>query len=193
MTVSPTPGVADDDRALTWPPAPLLSGSVALRPFRDLDLGLVAELAEDPYVPLIGTVPVPFTEAAGLAYLERQHQRLADGTGYSFCVADALTDSPLGTAGLWLRDRDQGRCSVGYSVSPRARGRGVATAALAGLTPFAWTHPDLHRIELYVEPANRASVAVAERCGYQREGLLRSLMVIGGQRRDMLLYAALRP
>jgi RimJ/RimL family protein N-acetyltransferase len=180
-------------QGLTWPSDPLVSGPIALRPFRPLDLGLVAELAEDPYVPLIGTVPDTFTEAAGLAYIERQHQRLADGTGYSFCVADAATDHGLGTAGLWLRNRDEGRCSVGYSVSPRARGRGVATAALTALTAFAWTHPDLHRIELYVEPANRPSVAVAERCGYQREALLRSHMVIGEQRRDMLLYAALRP
>jgi RimJ/RimL family protein N-acetyltransferase len=189
----PTEGPADDGHPLSWPAAPPVRGPIALRPFRPLDVGLVAELAEDPYVPLIGTVPADFTEAAGLAYLERQHQRLTDGTGYSFCIADAVTDQPLGTAGLWLRDRGQGRGSVGYSVSPRARGRGVATAALSALTTFAWTHPDLHRIELYVEPANGGSVAVAERGGYQREGLLRSYLVIGGQRRDMLLYAVLRP
>ncbi|MEV0456377.1 hypothetical protein [Catellatospora methionotrophica] len=29
----------------------------------------------------------------------------------------------------------------------------------------------------------------AERAGFQREGLLRSWMELGGQRRDMLLYA----
>jgi ribosomal-protein-alanine N-acetyltransferase len=50
----------------------------------------------------------------------------------------------------------------------------------------------LHRIELYIEPWNVASVRTAERARYQREGLLRSHQEIGGRRRDMLLYAIIR-
>ena len=55
--------------ALTWPELMPQSGPIRLRPFLLGDLGLVAELSADPYVPLIGTVPAVFTEAAGLAYL----------------------------------------------------------------------------------------------------------------------------
>ena len=83
---------------LQWP----AYGSVVLRPYRNDDLGLVAELSGDPYVPLIGTVPATFTEAEGLAYLRRQHERLSDGQGYSFAVADRITDEARGGAGLWL-------------------------------------------------------------------------------------------
>jgi [ribosomal protein S5]-alanine N-acetyltransferase len=60
------------------------------------------------------------------------------------------------------------------------------------LTAFAWTIPALHRIELYIEPWNTGSVGTAERAGFEREGLLRSHQVIGGRRRDMLLYAVIR-
>ena len=63
-----------------------------LRPFAAADLNLVAELAADPYIPLIGTVPATFTAAAGQAYLERQHERLRDGLGWSFAIADRETD-----------------------------------------------------------------------------------------------------
>lgn len=178
---------------LTYPAARPTAGNVTLRAFADTDLPLVAELATDPYLPLIGTVPHPFTEADGLAFLRRQQQRLTDGTGYSFAVAELGSDRALGTAGLWLRDREYGRCSAGYTVAPSARHRGVATAALAALTGFAWTHSELHRVELYIEPWNVGSTRVAERCGYRREGLLRSHTVIGGARRDMALYAAVRP
>jgi RimJ/RimL family protein N-acetyltransferase len=38
-----------------------------------------------------------------------------------------------------------------------------------------------------------AEVRTAERAGYEREGLLRSHQEIGGRRRDMLLYAVVRP
>jgi RimJ/RimL family protein N-acetyltransferase len=78
-------------------------------------------------------------------------------------------------------------------VVPSARGRGIATAALIALTKFAWTIPGLHRVQLHIEPGNAASVRTAERAGYQREGLLRSYQAIGGERRDMLLHAAIRP
>jgi RimJ/RimL family protein N-acetyltransferase len=65
--------------------------------------------------------------------------------------------------------------------------------ALIALTSFGWTIPALHRIELYIEPWNTGSIGTAERAGYEREGLLRSHQEIGGRRRDMLLYARVRP
>lgn len=63
----------------------------------------------------------------------------------------------------------------------------------AALTSFGWTIPALHRIELYIEPWNAGSIGTAVRAGYEREGLLRSHQEIGGRRRDMLLYASVRP
>jgi RimJ/RimL family protein N-acetyltransferase len=91
-----------------------------------------------------------------------------------------------------VMDLAAGRAAAGYSVAPAHRGRGVGSSALRALTTFAWTIPRLHRIELYIEPWNTASIGVAESAGYQREGLLRSHQQIGGTRRDMLLHAAIR-
>jgi RimJ/RimL family protein N-acetyltransferase len=122
---------------LTWPEVMPQHGPIRLRPFRPSDLHLVAELASDPYVPLIGSVPAAFTEAEGLAYLERQRQRLAEGTGWSFAIAELGTDRAVGTAGLWRHEG--GRATAGYVVAPACRGRGYAKAALRALTGFAWT------------------------------------------------------
>jgi RimJ/RimL family protein N-acetyltransferase len=177
--------------ALTWPDPLPRHGPIGLRPFHRGDLQLVAELAADPYVPLIGTIPAPYSEAAGLAYLERQHQRLADGTGWSFAIAELATDRAVGGAGLWLRDDDP--ATVGYAVAASARGRGIARAALTALTEFAWTRQDLRTVELFIEPTNLASIAVAERCGYRRHELIAGHTEIGGIRRDMLRWEAIRP
>jgi [ribosomal protein S5]-alanine N-acetyltransferase len=98
----------------------------------------------------------------------------------------------VGTIGLWLRQLAEGRATAGYFVAPSARGRGIAAAALIALTSFAWTVPRLHRIELHIEPWNTGSIKTAERAGYEREGLMRSHQEIGGQRRDMLLYATIK-
>lgn len=152
---------------------------------------MVEELATDPYVPLIGSLPAGADTMAAVAWIDRQHARLAEDVGFSFCIADER-DQPLGFAGLWTRGLLGGRATAGYAVRPSAWGRGVATHALRALTAFAWTLPDLHRIELYVEPGNLASRRTAERAGYLLEGVLRRHQEIGGARRDMGLYAVVR-
>ena len=108
-------------------------------------------------------------------------------------MAEAATGSAVGGCGLWLRELAAGRASAGYSIAPSARGHGFAADALRAVTAFGWSLPGLHRIELLIEPWNTASVRTAERSGYEREGLLRSYLEIGGRRRDMLVYASIRP
>jgi ribosomal-protein-alanine N-acetyltransferase len=179
-------------QSLSWPTEPVAYGPVVLREFCAADLPMVQEMATDPYVPQIGTLPPNASRQQAQAYLDRQRGRLPEGTGFSFAIAEAATDRGLGGIGLWLAGLDQGRATAGYSVTPSARGRGVAAAALTALTSFAWTIPALYRIELYIEPWNAGSIRTAERAGFEREGLLRSHQEIGGRRRDMLLYAAIR-
>jgi RimJ/RimL family protein N-acetyltransferase len=129
-----------------------------------------------------------------LDWIDRQRgERVAQRQGLTFAIAEAATDRAVGHIGLWLAELPHGRASAGYSVAPGARGRGSAAAALIALTRFAWTVPGLKRVELHIEPWNVASVRTAEHAGYLREGLLRSHQEIGGTRRDMLLYAAIRP
>jgi len=176
----------------SWPAVPPACGPVVLRAFRADDLHLPIALSADPYVPLIGTLPPDATPREGREWITRQRGRLAEGRGFSFAVADARTDRAVGAIGLWLAGMPQGRAEVGYSIAPAERGRGLAAAALTAVTTFAWTIPELHRLELHIEPWNTASVRTAERAGYRREGLLASHQEIGGERRDMLLYARVR-
>lgn len=46
-------------------------------------------------------------------------------------------------------------------------------------------------MQLIVEPANAASIRVAENAGFRREALLRSYIELKGTRRDVYLYALL--
>lgn len=171
----------------------LTRGDVALRAFEDRDVALVRSVADDPLIPLITTVPRSGSRDDALAFIARQHDRLTTGTGYSFAIAEARTDEAVGSIGLWLRDVDEGRVSTGYWVAPQFRGRGFAVAALQALTSWALTLPGVDRVQLYVEPWNEGSWRAAERCGYQREGVLRSWQRVGAERKDMYMYSILRP
>lgn len=173
---------------------PVLSlGPIRLRPFRETDAGTVMSVAADPLIPLITTVPVSGHRTDAHAFIKRQQERLPSGIGYSFAIAEAAGDQAVGQIGLWLHDYRHGRASIGYWLTPQHRGHGYASAALRALTRWAWTLPDLARLELYVEPWNESSWRTAERADFQREGLLRSWQPVGNERRDMYMYSLLAP
>ena len=154
-------------------------------------MSLIAEASRDPLIPLITSVPTVPLPADCLAYIERQRQRLAEGAGYSFAIADGLTDPAVGQIGLW--PRFHGRASIGYWIGASARRRGYATQALQLISEWGFALDPLHRLELYAEPWNEGSWRAAERAGYQREGLLRSWQPVGKERRDVYMYSRLRP
>ncbi|MFF2204867.1 GNAT family N-acetyltransferase [Streptomyces sp. NPDC058145] len=164
---------------------------LTLRPWCLADLDLVREASQDGYIPLITTVPTQYSEAEGVAFVERQWGRAAAGAGYPFVIAteDGI---PVGTVGLWLRNIGEGRASLGYWVVKSARGSGAAEAGLSAVVRWAITDLEIPRLELYVEPWNVASLKTAERAGFKREGLLRSWQLVGSERRDMFMYALLR-
>ncbi|MFJ2188389.1 GNAT family N-acetyltransferase [Kitasatospora sp. NPDC087861] len=170
----------------------LTAGPFALRPWRLTDLAVVREAAADPYIPLVTTVPAApagCDDAAGRAFVERQWAKAVDGTGYSFAVAGRADDRVVGFVGLF--PQADGRSSIGYWTAASARGRAVAGHALRTVADWALDDLGLARLELSIEPWNTASLRVAERIGFRREGLLRSHRTVGDERRDMYLYALL--
>lgn len=154
---------------------------------------MAQELSTDPYVPQVGSLPAHATEDEVLAWVKRQQGRYSERAGFSFTIVEASTDKAVGHCGLWVKELDEGRATAGYAVVPSARRRGLAADALSALTTFGWTVPGLFRIALYIEPWNAGSIRTAERAGYVYEGVLRSHQEIAGRRRDMLLFAAVRP
>lgn len=162
-----------------------------LRPWEMSDLPLVREAAADDYIPLITTIPSPYSDAAAEAYVRRQWERAATGAGYPFAIVRTRDRRPVGFIGLWLRDAAEGRASVGYWMSGCARRQGVAGAALRTVTTWALHELGIPRVHLLVEPWNTASARTAESAGYRREGLLRGWQQIGNHRQDMVMYARL--
>ena len=88
-----------------------------------------------------------------------------------------------------MRRRLALRAEIGYWVAPDCRGGGVATRALALLSRWSVTDGGFERLDLQAATANIASLRVAERCGFVREGVLRRAWYRGGGRSDMVLFS----
>lgn len=177
--------------SLAYPDEPLTDGVVRLRAWTPADLACVEAASRDPAIPEMTTVPADYDEAAGLAWIERQHGRLALGEGVSLAIADAGDDLARGYVGLLLRDGPPATGGIGYWLAPEARGGGCATRAVRLLAQWALTEAGLARVEALVEPANEPSRRVLERAGFRREALLRSYLEFPTRRADALVYARL--
>lgn len=162
---------------------------IRLRAFDDRDLSLILSVADDRVVPLMSSVPDSACEDDARAWVRHQHQRVDDGTAYSFCIADHASDEGVGQIAVMLRHAHCGRVSTGYWIAPQFRGRRYVVAALEAVVDWIETLPEIGRLELFVEPSNVRSWRAAEECGFQREGLLRAWQCVEGQRRDMYVYS----
>ena len=136
---------------------------------------------------------VPTKPPAGFAasWVDRYVAGWADGTRAGFAILSAAEDDFLGMAALVDLDLPARQAEIGYIVSPEARGRGVASRALRLITDWSLGPLGLERVELRIDVANTASIRVAERLGYVREGVLRSLHLKEDLRSDVAIYSRL--
>ncbi|MEZ4359772.1 MAG: GNAT family protein [Kofleriaceae bacterium] len=95
---------------------------------------------------------------------------------------------------LRLRSFDwrEGNANLGYLLDARATGRGLATRAARALVAWVFAELPIDRVELRCAAGNAASVAVAGRLGFQREGTARAAERDGEGRRDVLVFSRLR-
>jgi ribosomal-protein-alanine N-acetyltransferase len=79
---------------------------------------------------------------------------------------------------------------LGYSAVAAQAGQGYMTDGMRLLLRYAFTELGLHRIEANIQPGNRASIALAERCGFVREGFSERYLRVDGDWRDHERWAA---
>jgi RimJ/RimL family protein N-acetyltransferase len=126
------------------------------------------------------------------AWLEMQVNAFRIGTAYEFAI-ESREGRYLGGCGLNQIDPMNRRANLGYWVRTSATRQGVARAAVRQVAAWAYAHTDLMRLEIVAATANVASQRVAEHAGAQREGILRSRLLVRGQFQDAVVYSLLKP
>lgn len=78
-----------------------------------------------------------------------------------------------------------------YSFKPYA-GSGLMTEGMQLVLQHAFRNLKLHRLEANIQPGNLASIGLARKCGFVREGFSRRYLSIAGRWRDHERWALLR-
>jgi RimJ/RimL family protein N-acetyltransferase len=177
---------------LLFPVPPVAGDVVLLRPWREADLPGMVLAFNDPVMQRFSWRTTPYSETDARDSFVKQEEARLRGDELNFALVELHDqDVVLGSVSLYEVRRDQGCAAVGYWLAPEARGRGAATQAVRLLARWAFAELGLARLELTCGPDNEASQHVAQRCGFSREGLLRSHVPFKGARRDSVIYSLL--
>lgn len=104
--------------------------------------------------------------------------------------ADGSAGRLLGGTGLHRMDWTVRRFEIGYWIRPDAAGQGHVSEAVGLLTALAFDRLAARRLEIRCDARNARSRAVAERCGFELEGVLRrDALGVDGTPRDTAVYA----
>jgi RimJ/RimL family protein N-acetyltransferase len=156
------------------------------RDFRDA----IDALQDDSDVQAFTRFPVPREDDFADRFISRYEDGLAAGTRAGFAAVDEH-----GTfVGLGLApdiDENDAEMELGYAVAPAARGSGVGSEILRQMTDWAFATRGMMRLILVIDVNNVASQRMAERCGYQLEGVMRSIGSRPGRRMDAQLWSRL--
>jgi RimJ/RimL family protein N-acetyltransferase len=164
----------------------LRDGDLTLRLWTEADVDAIVKGCNDPDIARwIPTIPSPYTEADALAFIRGEvlpeHQALAV----------ELDGRVVGGIGMGVNAHDY-RGRIGYWVAADERGKGTCTRALRALSRYALVELGLQRLDLITDPDNVASQRVAEKVGFQREGVLRAhLRHPDGRIRDSVMFSLL--
>lgn len=110
-----------------------------------------------------------------------------------FAIAERSTGHLVGTAGFHTVSAGNRTAELAYDLAPPYWRKGIATYIGGLLTAWAHESCDVLRVQATALRSNERSARVLSRCGFEREGLLRSYRMVRGVPGDFWLYAHVVP
>lgn len=106
-----------------------------------------------------------------------------------WAIAEKSSDKLIGTAGFNAIYFGHDRADISYDLSPDYWGKGIMLKSVKAVLKYADYILALKRIQGTVITDNVRSINLLERCGFSREGVLKSYEIIQGEHKDFYMYA----
>jgi RimJ/RimL family protein N-acetyltransferase len=181
--------IQEPPSSLSVPAEGIRAAEVMLRfPTLD-DVDAILPAFTDPELREAGNLPA-FDRNGLIASLHELPLLAERGRLLALAAVDVRTDDVVGGGTLHHLDTERRIVEIGYFVLRHAQRRGFGTAIARLLAEHAFSL-GIERVAAYINVGNTASERVAERAGFTREGVVRSMPKPDGRRVDKTLYSLL--
>jgi RimJ/RimL family protein N-acetyltransferase len=177
----------------TDPPYRIETERLVIRCWEPRDAPLMKEAVDSsldhlrPWMPWAAAEPQSLEEKVAL--LRHFRGRFDLGQDFVYGIFSADESEVVGGTGLHTRAGDD-TYEIGYWIRASRVGAGLATEVTAALTRVALGTCGADRVEIKVDPANAASLAIPRRLGFVEEATLRRrLPASGGPPRDSVVFS----
>ncbi len=162
---------------------------LVLRPFDDADLDAIVEYRSNPRLwrYLRAEPPAPYGPEHARMFLEIVRGKAWSDQPWYAVILDGRA---VGDVDLTV-DAANRRGEIGYTLSPRLWGRGLATEAATAIVSEAFATLDLTVVWAETDVHNTASWRVMEKLGMTREGVHRRRYLKHGVPTDWVVYSVL--
>lgn len=161
---------------------------IALRDYKDADIDAIHSLLNNYDVSrfLSSRIPFPYTRDDAVWWVET-------GSKNEITRVIDFNQQLVGIIGVARGQYENYRCGeLGYWLGQPFWGKGLATLAVSEMTEMIFSETDIVRLFAPIYGPNKASMRVAEKCGYTLEGIAAKAIFKDGRFYDEYVYARLK-
>ncbi|MDO8593011.1 MAG: GNAT family N-acetyltransferase [bacterium] len=163
---------------------------ITLRPQKVSDAKRFYEILSNPNFTFFDIRPKSVADE--IKWLRGNAKRQKENTGWNYAII--YGKETVGAIGVKINFHRKYIGELGYFIDEKYWGRGLASRAVKLAEAVCFKKLKLKRIEILMQPENKASEKVAVKNDYIKEGRLRGILRNrGGQMKDCYLYAKIKP
>ena len=177
---------------MPFPPPPLQTDRLLLRPFASTDADAIYALQSNARVLRYWDSP-PWTERSRAeAFIAACRKMEEEGNGARLAIETRGNGTFVGWCSMFRWNPVYRSLGIGYCLDETAWGKGYATEAVHAMLQWAYGTLELNRVEAELDTRNIASARVLEKLGFKLEGLRREDCVVLGEVSDSWIYGLLK-
>ncbi len=171
-----------------FPDVTLRTPRLTLRALAEADAHALQEAGADPVTQQWLPLPHPYLDEHALRWI-RESAPERQRSGFGLVRAIDAGGRLAGTIDFKRTEWLAGVTEIGYMACPWARSQGLVTEAVQAVSRWALTDLGLHRVEVRIATGNAASLRVAAKAGFTREGTARCAGYVHGGRVDLTIFS----
>ena len=98
----------------------------------------------------------------------------------------------IGSISLWNVNWQHQRTQIGVWLIPSFWGKGLGERSLNLIKRIAFNHLKINRLEAYIAIENKKSISLFEKCGFEKEGMLKQYLNFQGKNHNAIIVALLK-
>lgn len=123
--------------------------------------------------------------------IESFRQTFESGRGIRWGVVERETGAFIGTVGLNNLNLKSRKAEIGFELHPSYWNKGYVSEAVKEVLAYCFSQLGLFRLGAVTFPENGASIALLQKLGFEKEGMLRGYLCQDDRSHDALIFSLL--